>query len=123
MKLSVLYDAGCGLCCRARDWLARQPKYVALEFVPAGSQQAARLFPGLEPAATLRELHVVADDGRVWSGAAAWVMCLWALRTTRAHALRLADPVAMRIAKRVVLRLSEGRYGLSRALRMEARRS
>ncbi|MBK7643357.1 MAG: DUF393 domain-containing protein [Planctomycetes bacterium] len=43
-RLTVLYDAQCGLCRRARRWLEAQPAYVPLEFVAAGSP-AARAFP------------------------------------------------------------------------------
>ena len=111
--LTVLYDAQCGLCQRARAWLAAQPAYVQLEFLPAGSPAARERYPRLDVAATLAALHVVSDDGRVWSGARAWVMCLWALRETRALALRLSTPARMALAQRMVARLSEHRYTLS----------
>ncbi len=122
-RLTVLYDAQCGLCRRARFWLESKPAFVALEFLPAGSPVAAERFPRLVVAATLRELHVVADDGRVWSGARAWVMCLWALRETRELALSLSTPVRMALAQRMVARLSERRYTLSEVLTWEAPRA
>lgn len=122
-RLTVLYDAGCGVCVRARTWLEGQPAYAALEFVPAGSRRARERFPTLDVDATLRELHVVAEDGRVWSGARAWVLCLWALQATRSLSLRLSGPNSMALAKRVVARLSERRYTLSQVLRWEAPKS
>lgn len=119
-RLTVLYDAQCGLCRRVRAWLASRPAYVALEFLPAGTSEARERFPGLDVEATLRELHVVADDGRVWSGARAWVLCLWALRETRELSLSLSGPLRMALAQRMVARLSERRYTLSEVLRWEA---
>ena len=78
--LTVLYDVRCALCCRARAWLADQPKYVPMAFVAAGSNEAKRRFPGLDHDSTLEELTVVGWGGEVYRGAKAWVMCLWALR-------------------------------------------
>lgn len=122
-RLTVLYDARCGLCSRARSWLESRPAFVALEFLPAGSPAARERFPRLDAADTLRVLHVVADDGRVWSGARAWVMCLWALRETRALALTLSTPARLELAQRMVARLSERRYTLSEIMRWEAPRA
>jgi predicted DCC family thiol-disulfide oxidoreductase YuxK len=122
-RLTVLYDAQCGLCVRARGWLESRPAFVRLEFLPAASPAARARYPSLDVAATLRELHVVADDGRVWSGARAWVMCLWALRETRALSLHLAGPRGLAVAQGMVARLSERRYTLSEILRCGVRRS
>jgi predicted DCC family thiol-disulfide oxidoreductase YuxK len=118
-RLTVLYDAQCGLCQRARGWLESRPAYVQLEFLPAGSPGARERYPRLDAAATLAVLHVVSDDGRVWSGARAWVMCLWALRETRSLSLRLSGPLSIAVAQSIVARLSEGRYTLSEVLRWE----
>jgi predicted DCC family thiol-disulfide oxidoreductase YuxK len=122
-RLTVLYDAQCGLCSRARFWLESRPAWVRLEFLPAGSPGARERFPRLDVGATLRELHVVADDGRTWSGARAWVMCLWALRETRELALTLSTPARLALAQRMVARLSERRYTLSEVLRWQAPRA
>ena len=88
-----------------------------LDFLPAGSLAARERYPHLDGAATLRELHVVADDGRVWSGARAWVMCLWALRETRSLSLHLSGPRGLALAQGMVAHLSERRYTLSEILR------
>jgi predicted DCC family thiol-disulfide oxidoreductase YuxK len=122
-RLTVLFDANCGVCRRARAWLEQQPAYVRLEFVPAGSPRARERFPALDADATLSELHVVADDGRVWSGARAWVLCLWALHATRSLSLRLSGPAGLAVAQGLVARLSAGRYTLSKVMRWEAPKS
>jgi predicted DCC family thiol-disulfide oxidoreductase YuxK len=97
--LTVLYDAGCPLCARFRDWLVRQPTLVPLRLVPAGSDQARALFPTLDHARTLREITVVGDDGAVWTNEHAWVMCLWSTRRFRGMAERLALPAWLPMAK------------------------
>ncbi len=100
--LTVLFDARCALCRRARAWLAAEPQYVELRFVAAASAQARYLFPDLDPATTLGELTVVSDQAEVFRGAKAWLMCLWALWRYRGLALDLASPRWMPQAKRFV---------------------
>ncbi|MCO5169350.1 MAG: DUF393 domain-containing protein [Planctomycetes bacterium] len=87
--LFVLYDAHCGVCREARAWLERQPRFVPLVFVAAGSDEARARFPALDHASTLRTLTVVSDAGAVYRGARAWIMVLWALRGWRDRALTL----------------------------------
>lgn len=86
-RLTVLYDEHCGLCREAKAWLARQPKHVPLDFVPAGSAEARRRYPALNVGDTLRRLTVVGDDRAVYRGTSAWLMVLWALREWRERAL------------------------------------
>ncbi|MET8469878.1 DCC1-like thiol-disulfide oxidoreductase family protein [Streptomyces sp. NPDC006422] len=102
-RLTVLYDAECPLCTFARNWLSRQAQLVPLEFVPAGSEEALRRFPGLDHAATLSDITVLADGGQIYRGAAAWVVCMWALREHRATSHRMATPMGLRFAKQAVL--------------------
>lgn len=89
--ITVLYDAHCGLCRRAKEWLAEQPAFLQLHFVPAGSSQAQGWFPELEPLQTLRSLTVVGDGGQVYHGDDAWLMCLYALVDYRELALSVAQ--------------------------------
>ena len=64
-RLTVYYDARCGLCCAVRDWLSRQPALVPLDCEPKSDGQ--------------NDLVVRADTGEVWAGDSAWLMILWAL--------------------------------------------
>jgi predicted DCC family thiol-disulfide oxidoreductase YuxK len=98
-RLVVLYDAGCPMCSRFRTWLVEQPHLVAVTAVPAGSAEARALLPDLEHAATLREITVVGDGGQLWTGAHAWVVCLWATAEHRALAVRLSTPLGLPVAK------------------------
>ncbi|MEU4652890.1 DCC1-like thiol-disulfide oxidoreductase family protein [Streptomyces sp. NPDC023723] len=108
-RLTVLYDAECGLCVHVRDWLLRRPRLVALEPVPAGSAEARRRFPDLDHAAALDEITVVGDAGQVYRGAAAWIVVLWALREHRPLAHRLSTPAGARAAKGAVLAAAKWR--------------
>lgn len=90
--LTVLYDADCSLCAHLRSWLLRQPKLVPLRFVAAGSVAARREYPRLDHARTMREITVIGDRGQVYTGQAAWIVCLWALADHRPRAHWLATP-------------------------------
>ena len=96
---TVLYDAGCPLCCRFRDWLVRQSTLVPLELVPAASDEARRRFPTLDHARSLQEVTVVGDDGSVYVREHAWVVCLWATAKHRPLAERLATPSGLPLAR------------------------
>ena len=108
--LVVLYDPRCDLCCRIRGWLGSQPKYVELEFVPAGSEEARRRFPRLDHEGTFTDLTLVSDRGEVYRGAKAWLMCLWALREYRGWSLRLGSPELMPVARRFIAWVSRHRF-------------
>jgi predicted DCC family thiol-disulfide oxidoreductase YuxK len=115
-SLTVLYDDTCGLCRRFRDWLAAQRTLVMLEFVPAGSAEARFRFPMLDHAATLKDVTVVADDGSVYVGDAAWIACLWATAEHRHNAVRLSRP-AMRPVARAMVQAAAGLRSWSSAER------
>ncbi|HVM28804.1 MAG TPA: DUF393 domain-containing protein [Mycobacteriales bacterium] len=112
-RVTVLYDASCHLCRRARAWLQRQPQAVALEFLPAASEQARRRYPFLDPQMTLEDLTVVGDGGEVWVGAKAWVVCLWALEGRQGLARRLSSPAVMPKARSVIDFVSRHRRTLA----------
>lgn len=113
--LTVLYDVRCALCCRARSWLAGQPKYVPMAFVAAGSNEARRRFPDLDHDSTLEELTVVGWGGEVYRGAKAWVMCLWALKRYRSAALRMSEPEMLPVARRLIAWVSRNRFEIGEA--------
>ncbi|MCY1140443.1 DCC1-like thiol-disulfide oxidoreductase family protein [Actinoplanes sp. Pm04-4] len=99
---AVLYDAGCPICRAARRWLSGRAQLVPLEFVPAGSDEARRRFPGLDHEATLRDVTVIGDEGSVYVGDGAWVACLWALADYRAMAERISSPALLPTARRFI---------------------
>ena len=113
-RLYVLYDAECAFCRRCRVWLAQQPAFVPLVFLPLQSPELACRFPGIERLSPAQELLVISDEGEVWHGAQAWIMVLWALREFREWSQRLARPVLLPFARRVCEMVSENRSAISR---------
>ena len=86
--LTVVYDPDDRFAAWCRAWLEVQPLLVPLRFTPAGGPEAQARLGVLGAGA---ELVVLADDGRAWTEAGAFVMCLWATASHRdlAHAVRL----------------------------------
>ena len=118
-RLYVLYDAECALCRSCRQWLQRQPAYVELFFIPLQSTEVRLRFPGLVEWDQLdlsEKLVVVSNEGAIYQGHHAWIMCFWALREYREWALHLATPALMPLARRACEAVSQNRITLSRFL-------
>ena len=111
--LYVLFDTKCELCRRVRVWLQVQAPFVPLTFVPLQSPDLEERFPGITAMEPAREILVVSDDGEVWRGADAWIMCLWALREFRGWSQRLASPLLRPFALRVCDMVSRNRHRFS----------
>jgi len=119
-RLYVLFDQECDLCQTCRRWLTRQEAFIELRFIPLQSPEVAQRFPGLRewPQLDLREkLVVVSDEGAVYQGQYAWIMCLYSLRDYREWAQRLAHPTLLPFARRVCELVSRNRLALSRFLK------
>ena len=112
--LYLLYDSRCELCCRLKSWLQRQ--WLELRLVPAGSEEAKTLFPGLDQIVSSEDLTVVSDDGSVYLNNRAWIMALWALEDYREWARRLAHPLLMPLARQAFDAVSKNRHVVSRWL-------
>ncbi|KGN31695.1 thiol-disulfide oxidoreductase [Knoellia sinensis KCTC 19936] len=100
-RLYVLHDPTCPICRRFGAWLVAQPAHVPITLMPAGGPDARAHFPALDHAATMRDITVVSDVGDVWTKEHAWVVALWATRTHRATAERLATRSGLAAAKRM----------------------
>lgn len=117
----VLYDEDCGLCLACSRWLARQKAFVELRFIPFQSREIPLRFPGLRewPELDLREkLVVIADNGAVYQGQNAWIMCLYALEDYRIWAQSLAHPLLLPFARSVCEAISHNRIKISHYLRL-----
>ena len=112
--LYVLYDQECGFCGRCRDWLLQQPAFVELRFIAAQSRDSALRFPGIHKFGVGEDLVVVSDEGAVYNGSSAYLMCLYALVEYREWAERLAHPTLLPLARRALLLLSKNRHRLSK---------
>lgn len=118
--LTIFYDPCCGLCCGFRDWLERQALWVPVEFIGFQTPAAAERFPGLKEVKADKECVVLADDGRWWQGADAWIVCLWATREFRLWSNRLAVPMFRPLIGSVVHLISNNRLTLSRMMRLRS---
>ena len=98
-KLFVLYDANCAFCRECRRWLEAQPAYFELCFLPAHSAEAECCIPGIQTFVAANELTVVGDDGAVYQGPHAFILCLYALVEFRDWSLRLARPALLPFAR------------------------
>jgi predicted DCC family thiol-disulfide oxidoreductase YuxK len=115
-QLYVLFDQECTFCVSCGQWLARQEAFIELRFIPLQSAEVSRRFPGLKEwdQLDLREkLVAVSDEGAVYQGQYAWIMCLFALCEYREWAQRLAQPALLPFARRVCELVSRNRMVLS----------
>ena len=115
-RLTVLYDARCGLCRWARSWLERQETWIDLEFVAVDSAVARRRYSALLARRDADELLVIGDDGGVYRQGNAWIMCLHATADYREWAERLASPALLPLARQGFALLSKQRGRVSRWL-------
>ena len=115
-RLYVLFDGQCELCVRCRKWLMKQAAFVPLVFIALQSPEVQKRFPGVDSLKPTEQLLVISDDGSVYRGASAWIMCLWALQKYREHAQRMAHPILLPFAQIVCELLSRNRFYLSDAL-------
>lgn len=117
-RLYILYDPACGLCTRIQTWLVRQPAYIALHPIAAGSDAAMRLFPALPQSEKSDEVIVISDNGGVYFGDHAWLMCLYALRNYREFSRRIASPRLLPLARQAFTLISRNRHSISKWLRL-----
>jgi predicted DCC family thiol-disulfide oxidoreductase YuxK len=114
--LFVMYDSRCGLCTEVQDWLRVQPAYIDLQLLASDSDVARQMFPSLPNG----ELAVVSDEGDVWLGDHAFIVCLWALREFRGWARKLASPILRPMARQAFAAVSQNRQSVSRLLGLKS---
>ena len=111
--LYILYDDTCPHSLRHREWLALQQPIVPLHMLPQRAAEAACRFPGIEAHLAPRELTAISDDGQLWTGPAASVMCLFVLEQHRGFAERLTRPGLLPYARTALEMLSRDRKVLT----------
>ena len=112
--LTVFYDGKCDFCCACRQWLSLQPKFLDLRFIAFQSDEAKVIMPTLATFQPDRQLVVLSDQGGVYVGDEAWIMCLYALVDFREWAQRLSSPALRPLAKRLCKLVSQNRLTLSK---------
>jgi predicted DCC family thiol-disulfide oxidoreductase YuxK len=112
-KLTILYDASCGICRECRDWLKDQPTFLELELIPLQELDLEKRFPGIEKYRIVEQLLVIDDERAVYQGADAWIMALYALREYRELSLRLSHPLLKPLARKAYETVARNRHALS----------
>ena len=112
--LAVFFDQECNLCRACRSWLQAQDKYFPVEFMAYQSRRARELCPQLAELNPDKEIVVMADNGQIYQGGSAWIMCLYALRRYRELSFKLAHPMLLPLAKKMCHIVSDHRLSLSK---------
>jgi predicted DCC family thiol-disulfide oxidoreductase YuxK len=115
-KIYIIYDSECGLCVQCRKWIEKQPAFLQITFLPRNSQEAATLITTVTDQKLGDELIVVSDEGGLYRGAHAWVMCLYALQNYRELGNKIATPMLLPWAKRICELVAQNRLNLSQLL-------
>jgi predicted DCC family thiol-disulfide oxidoreductase YuxK len=113
-RIEVYYDGRCGMCCTFHEWVNRQRRAFAVDFIPYQSPRAEEVFPGIGTLDPAREMVVRTSDGRIYRGAEAWVWCLHSCADHQEIARRLGGPVMLPVAVRACRLLAANRHGLSK---------
>lgn len=112
--LAVFFDQDCKLCRSCRRWLQAQDKYFPVEFLAYQSRRAREICPQLAELNPDKEIVVMADNGQIYQGGSAWIMCLYALRRYRELSFKLAHPMLLPLAKKMCHIVSNHRRALSK---------
>lgn len=113
--ITVVYDETCELCRTARHWLEHQRTYVPLAFLSSGEARTMDRFAGVPWLG--EELVVVADDGRVWVGPAAFITAMWTTIKFRSWSYRLSGDTFSGLARHVFHTLTTERGRISALLK------
>ena len=112
--IAVFYDQECNLCRTCRRWLMSQDKFFPMEFMAYQSRRALKVCPQLMELNPDKEIVVMADNGQIYQGGSAWIMCLYALRRYRELSFKLAHPMLLPLAKKMCHVVSNNRLRLSK---------
>lgn len=99
-KLHVLYDAQSEFALRCYAWLSAQSSFLLFEFVPFQAPELIARFPGVEKFRANEPMLVVSDEGAVYAGPNAFLICLHALSDYQEWAIRLSAPALLPLAHR-----------------------
>lgn len=112
--IEVFYDGRCGMCCSFHEWVNKQSRSYRVDFIPYQSREAEHVFPGIGTLDPAREMIVRTDEGQIFRGAEAWVLCLNSCANYQAAARKLASPGLIAVAVRACRLLAANRHSLSK---------
>jgi len=114
--IEVYYDGKCAMCCTFQEWVMRQKRSFAVEFVPYQSDRAEEIFPGVAELDPDRDMIVRTNDGEIFRGAEGWVLCMLSCQSYQKWAKRLASPGLLPVAKKTCNLIAAKRLGISKIL-------
>ena len=117
MKVIKVYiDERCQLCRNLAGWLTNQPAYLKIEIYQSkdGKTQHPEISEHFG-----EELVVINDQGEVFLGAEAWIICLFALKNYREWSVKLSSPILKPLARKAYYLIANNRLTLSSFLSSE----
>jgi hypothetical protein len=105
-KLYVFYDAQDDFALRSYAWLVAQPPLWPLEFIPFQASERMARFQGIDDFRRRGPLLGVGDEGGVYAGPNAFIICLYALKDYQEWSYRLSAPMFLPLARRAFELLS-----------------
>jgi predicted DCC family thiol-disulfide oxidoreductase YuxK len=118
MRLTVFYDADCGICQASARLMVRLDARHQLNMVPLQTAPTTAETPS--PDELLDSLHALDGDGRWWVGADAVIEIARRVPALRPLALATRVPFAVRALEIVYGLVARNRHRLSRILRLAA---
>lgn len=112
--MEVFYDGRCGMCCSFHEWIHRQPRAFAIEFIPYQAARAEQVYPGIGTLDPAREMVVRTSEQQIFRGAEAWVWCLYSCANHQTAARRLGGPRLLPVAIHACRVLAANRHALSK---------
>ena len=113
-EIEIYYDGHCALCSTFHEWLNRQDRAFAVNFVTYQSPQAEVMFPSVTKLDPELEMIVRTDQGDVFRGAEGWVLCLLSCKSYQGIARRLAAPRLLPVAKKTCSLIASNRINISK---------
>jgi predicted DCC family thiol-disulfide oxidoreductase YuxK len=112
----LIYDGACPICRGTVSWLRENEVADSFDMVPCQSDERAGRFPGIEPGACMRAMHLVLPDGKVLIGEQALPKIVARLKGYRVAAFLFALPGAGALSRIAYRWFAERRYRIASIL-------
>jgi predicted DCC family thiol-disulfide oxidoreductase YuxK len=99
-ELHVIYDAQCPFCLRWRRWFGGEAAERPIEFIPLQAPELVARFPQLKSFLAARQVLAITDEGAVYQGRNALLICAAVLPHYKIWAQRLSGPDLLPVAER-----------------------
>lgn len=110
MQTTIIYDGTCGICARQLKWLRRLDWGNRFEALPYQKESVYARFPQLRREECEQAVHLVAPDGRVCAGAAAFREIFLRLPLLWPLGVLMSLPPVMGLARRCYHHIAAHRY-------------